>query len=70
MKGKIKIRIKGHLNVKWKDWFDGMEIIYDKEDTILYGDIKDEAFMHGILNKIRDLNLELISVNPDETNNK
>ena len=69
MKGKIKIKIKGHLNNKWKDWFDGMDIIYDGDNTILYGNIKDEAFMHGILNKIRDLNLELISVNPDGTNN-
>jgi hypothetical protein len=69
MKGKIRIRIKGHLNDKWKDWFDGMDIIYDGDNTILYGNIKDEALMHGILNRIRDLNLELISVNPDETDN-
>jgi hypothetical protein len=67
MKGKIRIRIKGHLNEKWKEWFDGMDIIYDGDDMILYGKIKDKASMHGILNKIRDLNLELISVNPDET---
>ena len=69
MKGKIRIRIKGHLNEKWKDWFEGMDIIYDGDDMILYGNIKDEAFMHGILNKIRDLNLELISVNPELTIN-
>ena len=65
MKGKVKIRIKGHLNYKWKDWFDGMEILYEGDYTILYGEIKDEPFLHGILNKIRDLNLELVSVNPD-----
>lgn len=65
MKGKVRIRIKGHLNYKWKDWFDGMEILYEGDYTILYGEIKDEAFLHGILNKIRDLNLELVSVNPD-----
>lgn len=69
MKGKIRIRIKGHLNENWKDWFDGMDIIEDGDVTILYGNIKDEAFLHGILNKIRDLNLELLSLNPDETNN-
>jgi hypothetical protein len=68
MKGKIRIRIKGHLSENWKDWFDGMDIIYDGADMILYGNIKDQAFMYGILNRIRDLNLELISVNPDETN--
>jgi len=43
-----------------------MEIIYEGDDTILSGNIKDEAYMHGILNQIRDLNLKLISVNPDD----
>jgi hypothetical protein len=66
MKGKVRIIIKGHLDDKWKDWFYGMEIFYEGDDTILAGNIKDEPFLHGILNKIRDLNLELISVNPDE----
>jgi len=69
MKGKTKITIQGHLDKKWEDWFDGMDIMYDGDNTILHGNIKDEAFMHGILNRIRDLNLELISVNPDETDN-
>ena len=40
MKGKIRIRIKGHLNEKWKDWFDGMEIIYEGDNTILLGILK------------------------------
>ena len=69
MKGKTKITIQGHLDKKWEDWFDGMDIMYDGDNTILYGNIKDEAFMHGILNRIRDLNLKLISVNPVETDN-
>ena len=69
MKGKVRIRIKGLLDDKWKEWFDGMEIISEEDDTILLGDIKDEPYLHGILNKIRDLNLELISVNPDVTAN-
>ncbi len=66
MNGKTTIKIKGHLDIKWKDWFEGMDIIYDGDNTILSGDIKDEAFIHGILNQIRDLNLKLISVNPTE----
>ena len=66
MKGKVSIRLKGHLDGNWKDWFDGMEILYDAEDTLLEGNIKDEAHIHGILNKIRDLNLVLISINPTE----
>jgi len=66
MNCKAKIKIQGHLSKNWEDWFDGMRIIYDEDNTILSGLIKDEAFMHGILNKIRDLNLNLISINPSE----
>ena len=66
MRGKVKIRVEGHLDKKWKDWFDGMEIKYEGENTILSGGIKDEASIHGILNMIRDLNLKLISVNPSK----
>jgi hypothetical protein len=68
MEGITKIKVQGHLDIKWKDWFEGMDIIYDGGNTILSGDVKDEAFIHGILNKIRDLNLKLISVN--STKNK
>ena len=71
MKGKTKIKVQGHLDKKWKDWFEGMDIIYEGDNTILSGNVKDQAFMHGILNRIRDLNLKLISVNPTkEENNK
>ena len=68
MRGQINIRVEGHLDKKWKDWFDGLEIMYEGENTILSGSIKDEASIHGILNLIRDLNLKLISVNPSEEN--
>ncbi|OBX21356.1 hypothetical protein [Gelidibacter algens] len=57
-----KIMVKGHLDKKWKKSFDGMNVSYDGDNTILSGKIKDDAFMHGILNRIRDLNLKLISV--------
>lgn len=66
MKGKTKIKVQGHLDKVWKDRFEGMDIIYEGNNTILSGNIKDDAFMHGILNLIRDLNLRLISVNPAE----
>ena len=66
MKGKTKIKIQGHLDKKWKDCFEGMEISYEGNNTILTGNIKDEAHMHGVLNIIRDLNLKLISINPVE----
>ena len=58
------IRIKEHLNENWKDWFDGVEISYEGDITVLTCEIKDQAYVHGILNQIRDLNLTLISVNP------
>ena len=62
MKAGIRITVRGHLDETWKDWFEGMEIMNAGEYTILSGYKKDEAFLHGILNKIRDLNLELISI--------
>ena len=66
MKGKTKIKVKGYLDEKWKNSFEGMEICYDGDSTIITGNIKDEAHLHGILNLIRDLNLILISVNSVE----
>jgi hypothetical protein len=66
MKGKTRIVITGHLNCKLKEYFEGMEINYAGNNTILSGKLKDEAHLHGILNIILDLNLKLISVNPSE----
>lgn len=66
MSHKTQIVVKGHLDKKWKNWFGGMEISYKEDLTILTGIITDESLMHGILNRIRDLNIKLISVNPDE----
>ena len=66
MKSKTKIKIQGHLNSKWKECFEGMEISYEGNNTILTGNLKDEAHMHGVLNRIMDLNLIIISVNPGE----
>jgi hypothetical protein len=63
MKGKTKIKIQGHLNGKWKECFEGMEISYEENNTILTGNLKDEAHMHGVLNIIRNYNLKLISIN-------
>jgi len=63
------IKIQGHLDKKWRYCFEGMEITYEGDDTIITGNIKDESHLHGILNQLRDLNLKLISVNPAETIN-
>jgi hypothetical protein len=69
MKGKTKIKVQGYLDKRWKYSFEGMEISYSDNNTVLTGDIKDEAHLHGILNKIRDLNLKLLSINPIEKKN-
>jgi hypothetical protein len=63
MNGKTIIKIQGHLNGKWKECFEGMEISYEGNNTILTGNLKDEAHMHGVLNIIRNYNLILISIN-------
>ena len=66
MKGKVKIKVEGILDSKWQDWFEGIVISDEGENTILIGAVSDESHLHGILNRIRDLNLKLISVNPHE----
>jgi hypothetical protein len=59
-----EIRIKGHLDQRWSDWFSGMKLTYlRKEETLLSGQLPDQAALHGLLERVRDLNLTLISVN-------
>ena len=59
-----QIRIKGHLNKKWSDWFDGMRIsLEDNGETLITGFVVDQAALHGLLKQIRDLGISLISVN-------
>ena len=61
-----KIRVKGHLDRRWSDWFDGLEIInLQSGETILSGDIVDQAALHGVLAKVRDLNLALVAVSSE-----
>lgn len=57
-----QIKVKGCLDNKWNNFFDRMEIECSKDKTILYGPVKDQSALHGILNRIRDLNLVLISM--------
>lgn len=59
-----EISLKGHLNENWADWFDGLTVTL-KEDgnTVLSGPVIDDAALHGVLKKIRDLGLPLLSVN-------
>lgn len=58
-----QIRIKGHLGQQWADWFDGLTItMEDQGDTLLSGPVVDQAALHGLLRKIRDLGLVLLLV--------
>ncbi|MGD9029163.1 MAG: hypothetical protein PVG25_05080 [Anaerolineae bacterium] len=58
-----QIRIEGHLDPRWADWFDGLSITSeDTGDTLLTGKVVDQAALHGLLKKVRDLGLPLVSV--------
>ena len=60
-----QIKIKGHLRDDWSDWFGGLSISHDETgNTILSGIVVDQAQLHGLLKRIRDAGMELISVNP------
>ena len=62
-----QIRIKGHLGHQWTDWFEGLTItLGDTGDTLLTGPVIDQAALYGLLKKVRDLGLPLVSVNPVE----
>jgi len=58
-----QIRIKGHLGSQWSDWFGGLTItLEDNGDTCLRGPVVDQAALHGMLRRVRDLGMPLISV--------
>ncbi len=63
MSKNLLIRIKGPIPEVWSDWFDDLEVKSDGEYTILTGEVPDHPAVHGIIERIRDLNLDLISVN-------
>jgi hypothetical protein len=57
-----RIRVKGHLGPQWTDWFGGMTItLEDDGETLLTGPVVDQAALHGLLGKVRDLGMPLIS---------
>jgi hypothetical protein len=69
-----QIILQGHLSDQWSDWFEGFTITLDERGrTILVGPVTDQAALHGLLKKIRDLGIPLVSVrrlDPDDTTNQ
>ena len=63
----VEILIRGHIDAHWSEWLGGLQITHVEEDkSLLTGAITDQAMLHGILTKLRDLDLKIISVNLQE----
>jgi hypothetical protein len=66
----FQLRIKGHLSDQWTDWFEGLTITLEEDgDTLLTGPIVDQAALFGLLKKVRDLGMPLVSINCVEPGN-
>jgi hypothetical protein len=67
--GRYEIRIKGHLDSRWAAWFDGLGLAHDSDGTtIISGLVADQAALHGLLQKVRDVGLPLVSVTSVDPN--
>ena len=65
-----EIRIKGHIGDSWSSWFEGLSLHHEENgETVLRGVIVDQAALHGVLIRIRDLGLPLVSVNRVKSDN-
>ena len=66
--GRYEIRLTGHLDARWAAWFDGLTLVQEGDGTtVISGPIADQAALHGLLQRVRDLGLPLVSVTRDET---
>ena len=73
MLARYRIKVKAHLDDTWSNWFEGMVISSNGTETILTGPVADQAALHGLLIRIRDLNLTLLAVErlvPELENNQ
>ena len=61
--GRYEIRLKGHLDTRWASWFDGLSFTHQSDgSTVIHGLIADQSALHGLLQKVRDTGLPLVSV--------
>jgi hypothetical protein len=66
--GRYEIRLKGHLDSRWAAWFDGLSLTNESDGTtLLCGPVADQAALHGLLQKVRDMGLPLVSVTQVQT---
>jgi hypothetical protein len=62
-KARSEIRVRGHLDARWARWFDGLSVTLDSDGTtLIHGPMLDQAALHGVLQKVRNIGLPLISV--------
>jgi hypothetical protein len=67
MMQRVEIRVEGHLDMIWAEWLDGFNLTHsERDETILTGKVKDQAALYGLIAKLRDLGVKLISVNSGE----
>ena len=61
--GRYEIRLQGHLDERWAAWFDGLSLRYESDGTTtIHGPVVDQAALHGLLQRVRDVGLPLVSV--------
>lgn len=62
---RYEIRVKGHLGPRWSAWFEGLSLtIEDDGTTVIHGSVVDQAALHGVLQRLRDVGIPLVSVTP------
>ena len=60
---RYEIRLKGHLDARWAAWFDGLSLTHERDGTtVIHGPVVDQAALHGLLHKLRDVGLPLVSL--------
>ena len=69
--GRYEIRLQGHLEARWAAWFDGMSLSHESDGTtVIRGSVADQAALHGLLKRVGDLGLPLISVTQIDLDSK